>query len=76
MAGLQMVGVMAMVCWLAEIVALTGAAKGAEPVSSGSDSEARDEAPVGSGDVPDSGVEASVPDSGVVAVTCWQRRFG
>ncbi|OLP75901.1 hypothetical protein AK812_SmicGene44233 [Symbiodinium microadriaticum] len=53
-----------------------GAAKGAEPVSSGSDSEARDEAPVGSGDVPDSGVEASVPDSGVVAVTCWQRRFG
>ena len=70
MAGFQMVGVMAMVCWLAEIVAVTGAPKGAVPQeSSGSDSEARDEAPVGSSaSVPDSGVEASVPDSGVAPV--------
>ena len=66
MAGFQLVGVMAMVCWLA---AVTGTAKaggepgaGGSPVDgSGSDSEARDGAPVGSS-------EAAVPDSGVVPV--------
>ena len=66
MAGFQLVGVMAMVCWLAEIVAVTGAAgAGGEPGAGGSpvDGEApadRDDA--GTEDVVDA-QESSGSDS-------------